>query len=131
MGFESFRVELRGGGAKYGEVDEAVQQFPHAKPDPDSPPIPGSKYYFVRDGRHVIEVEIMDSPVRLSCRFTLCHPASVDAVFLGFVRQLMARVGLEARICDNVRPDHSRSFSLREFPEFSTITSSYIAARRA
>jgi hypothetical protein len=130
MGFEVFRVELRGGRVKFHEAEEAVRQFPHALPDQDSPPIPGSSYYFVGDGQHVIEVEIMDSPVRVSCRFTLCHPASVDTVFLGVLRQLMIRLGMEARICDNVYPDHSRSFSLQDFPTFSAIASQYIAARR-
>src|SRR5439155_19559741 len=65
-----------------------------------------------------------------SCRFTLCHPPSVDSAFLGVVRELMFRLGMEAKICDDVRPEHSRSFSLAEFAEFSAITSQYTAARR-
>jgi hypothetical protein len=131
MGFEAFRVELRGGRAKYREADEAVRKFPHVRPDQDSVPMRGSTFYVIDDGRHVIEVELMDSPVRLSCRFTLCHPPSVDSVFLGLVREVMARLGMEAKICDDVRPEHSGSFSLNEFTEFSAITSRYVAARRA
>lgn len=130
MGFEAFRVELRGGRAKYGEADEAVQKLPHTKPDQHSVPMQGSTFYVIDDGQHAIELELMDSPVRLSCRFTLCHPPSVDSVFLGLVRELMIRLGMEAKICDDVRPEHSRSFSLHEFAEFSAITSRSIAARR-
>jgi hypothetical protein len=130
MGFESFRVELVGGRAKCPDVDNAVRMLPHVQPDPHSIPMQGSTYFVMDDGQHVIEVELIDSPVRLSCRFTLCHPSSVDAVFLSFVKELMVRLGMEARICDDVLPEHSRSYFLDEFEAFSAITSSYVAARR-
>jgi hypothetical protein len=131
MGFEAFRVELRGGKAPFAEADEAVRKLPHVKPDQDSVPMKGSTFYVVDDGQHAIEVEVMDSPVRLSCRFTLCHPPSVDLAFLGLVQELMLRLGMEVKICDDVQPAHSRSFSLADFPDFLAITRHYIAARRA
>jgi hypothetical protein len=131
MGFEAFRVELRGGNATFREATEAVQGLPHARPDPDSIPMQGSEYQLIDDGRHVIEVEIMDAPVKLSCRFTLCHPPSVDAAFLRLVREWMVRLGMEAKICDDVPPEQARSFSIQEFPEFSDIAQHCIAARRA
>jgi hypothetical protein len=130
MGFEAFRVELRGGRAKYGEANEAVRKLPHIKPDHHSVPMQGSTFYVIDDGQHAIELELMDSPVRLSCRFTLCHPPSVDSVFLGLVRELMTRLGMEVKICDDVRPEHSHAFSLHEFAAFSAITARYIGARR-
>jgi hypothetical protein len=77
MGFEAFRVELRGGPATYQEVDEAVRQLPHIHRDHQSVPLKGSTYYLLKDGQHVVEIEIRDAPVKLSCRFTLCHPPSV------------------------------------------------------
>jgi hypothetical protein len=131
MGFESFRIELRGGRASYREVDETVGGLPHVRLDPDAVLTPGSTCYLRDDGRHVIEVELLDRPLRLSCRFTLCHPSSVDSSFLDFVRDLMVRLGMQAKICDEVRPEHSGSFSSREFTEFSAITAHYIAVRRA
>ena len=36
MGFETFRVELRGGAATYAQAEETVRQLPHARPDHDS-----------------------------------------------------------------------------------------------
>ncbi len=131
MGFESFRVELRGGRSEYGEADEAIRNLPHIKLDQHSLPTQGSTYYVMDDGEHAIELEVADSPVRLSCRFTLCHPPSVDSVFLGLVRELMIRLGMEVRICDAVHPEHAHPFSLKQFAEFSDVTSRYIAARRA
>jgi hypothetical protein len=131
MGFEAFRVELRGGRARHEEAAAAIQRLSGIKPDPHSIPLKGSTFYAVDDGRHVIEIELMDLPVRISCRFTLCHPPSVDAAFLGILRELMSRLGMEAVIRDDVRPEHSRSFPLAEFDDFSDSCSRYIADRRA
>jgi hypothetical protein len=60
---------------------------------------------------------LKDAPVRVSCRFTLCHPAAVDAAFLRLAHDLMGRLGMEADIFDYVRPEDARSFSLNEFAE--------------
>ncbi|MBX9584290.1 MAG: hypothetical protein K2X87_28660 [Gemmataceae bacterium] len=131
MGFESFRVELRGGPGTHARADEAVRLLPHAQPDPGAIPSPGSTYYTVADGRHVIEVEVADRPPRVSLRFTLCHPPSVDAAFLALVHDLTARLGMDARVCDDVPPDHAGPFPLARFAEFAGIASQAIHARRA
>src|SRR5436309_2373439 len=131
MGFEAFRVELRGGGAMWPEAHEVIRNLPCIKPDQQSVPMQGSAFYVIDDGQHAIELELLDSPVRVSCRFTLCHPPSVDSAFLGLVRELMLRLGMQVKICDDVRPEHARSFALAEFPDFEVITKHYIAARRA
>jgi hypothetical protein len=130
MGFESFQVRLRGGWANYLEADETVRKLPHIKFDRESALMPGATYYLRDDGRHVIEIEVSGEPVRISCRFMLCHPPSVDSAFLGFVHDLMVRLGMEAEICDDVRPEHAHSFSLADYAEFSTLSSHYISARR-
>jgi hypothetical protein len=108
MGFESFQVELRGETASSAQVDELVRRLPHAKCDPDAIASRGSTFYTLEDGHHVIEVELVAFPVKVSCRFTLCHPPSIDSAFLSLVRELMARLGMEVRICDDVRPEHSQ-----------------------
>jgi hypothetical protein len=131
MGFESFRVELRGARASYREVDETLRGFPHIRLDRDAVLTPRSTCYRRDDGQHVFEIELLDEPVRLSCRFTLCHPASVDSGFLAFVHDLMVRFGMTAKICDDVRAEHAGSFSLKEFATFSAITERSIAVRRA
>lgn len=130
MGFEVFRVELRNGATTYAKADEIIQTLPQVSADEDSIPTPGSKYYRIDDGLRIIEVELLDSPVRLSCRFTLCHPPSVDAFFLDVIHVLMMRLGLRVRICDDVLPEHSGFFSVLEFATFSSITLRYISLRR-
>jgi hypothetical protein len=130
MGFESFRVELRGGRKTYRGASEAIRDLDHLTIDPDSIRTSGSMFFLLNDGNHVVEIELMDSPVKLSCRFTLCHPPSIDSVFLGLVRQLMSQLGMEARICDDVPPEHARSFSVNEFDDFSAAATRCIASRR-
>lgn len=131
MAFESFRVELRGGRENDLEAKETIQKHPHAKLDLHSSPIKGSLFYVINDGQHVIEVELKDAPVRVSCRFTLCHPPTVDSVFLELVRELMLQLGMEAWICDDVRPEDAHSFSLTHYAEFSSVALHSISARRA
>jgi hypothetical protein len=130
MGLESFRVELHGGQASYREVEETIRTHPHARLDPQSPPLTGSTFYLIDDGRHVLEVELRDAPVRISCRFTLCHAPSVDAVFLDLIRQWMLRLGMEVCICDDVRPEDAHPFSLANFADFSSASLRAISGRR-
>ncbi len=131
MGFESFRVELRGGSATYRETEETIRKIPHVKLDPQSLAMKGSMYSVVGDRQHVLEVELRDVPLRLSCRFTLCHPPSVDSVFLRLLHDLMLRFGMEVKIGDDVRPEHTHLFSLADYAELSFVTLHYIAERRA
>ncbi len=131
MGFESFRVELRGGRANYLEADKAIRELPGIRPDRDSVLTPESTCYLQDDGRHVLEVELQDDPLRVSCRFTLCHPTSVVSSFLAFVQDLMVRFGMVAKICDDVPLEHAGWFSTNDFASFSAISTHYIAIRRA
>lgn len=110
-------------------AEEAVRRLPNARPDGSDPTGPGSSFFTVEDGRHVIEIEVA-TPVRVSCRFTLCHPPSVDAAFLGLVTGLMTRLGMEAWICDDVLPQHGRGFPPGQAAEFADVASGYIAKRR-
>jgi hypothetical protein len=130
MGFEAFRIELRGGQANFSEAKETIQKHPHLKLDEQSPLMKGSTFYVMDDGRHVIEVELKETPVRISCRFTLCHPPSVDSVFLDLIRELMLRFKMEAWICDDVQPEDAHPFSLANYAEFSSAALRSIAARR-
>src|SRR5260370_4215740 len=109
MGFESFRVELRGGRKTHRQASEVIRDLDHVTIDRDSIHTPGSMFFLMNDGKHVVEIELMDSPVKLSCRFTLCHPPSMDAVFLGLVKQLMTLLGMQASVCDDVPPEHAHS----------------------
>ncbi len=130
MSFESFRIELRGSTASIAEADLAVRGYPFTRRDNESIGSKTSGFYIVDDGSHIIEIEVADNPVKLSCRFTLCHPSSVDAAFLNLARDLQSRLAMNAFICDDIRPEHAHAFSRDEFPEFARVVTDTIAKRR-
>lgn len=126
MGFESFRVEIRPRHATFAEAVATVGRLPHARPDSGAFATAGSSYYTVEDGRHVVEIEVAPSPVRVSCRFTLCHPPTVDTAFLALLRDLARRLGGEELTGEGVT-NHPGV----ESPEFAAALSARVAARRA
>lgn len=130
MGFESFRVELRGGSRTHLEVNQTISEFEQVTRDRDAVATPESVFFILNDGKHVIEIESIDAPVKISCRFTLCHPPAMDAFFLGFMRHLMTILDMEARICDDVPKEDSRFFPIGDFSSFSAAATRCIASRR-
>lgn len=129
MGFESYQVRLHGGSATFTEADAAIRLDPRARPDRGF--CPGPHYYTIEDGSHVLEVEVSPNPVSISCRFTLSHPPSIDAAFIEYVRELVARLGMAVEICDDVRPEHEGDFPIDRFPEFAGALPGYIARERS
>jgi hypothetical protein len=129
MGFEAFQIVLRGGRVSCLEAGDIIRKLPNVKPDQGF--LPTSSYFIVDDGQHVIEIEVDDeTPLRVSCRFILSHPASIDAAFIAFVKGLMAQFGSEATIIEDVRPEDNHPFTLDQFAKFAEATSDSIAAKR-
>jgi hypothetical protein len=131
MSFESFRIELRGGTASIAEADSVVREYPFTHRDTESIGSKTSGFYTVDDGSHIIEIEVANNPVKLSCRFTLCHPSSVDAAFLNLIRDLQSRLAMNAFVCDDIRTEYVHAFSPNEFPEFASVVRETIVKRRA
>ena len=77
-----------------------------------------------------MEIELKDSPLRVSCRFTLCHPPSVDSFFLERTRELMTRLEMDVKICDDTPSNDAHPYSLDDFAKFSAVATDCIAVRR-
>ena len=155
MGFESVQVELANEPGSRAEssdpiryrakhdagqlfpspgetaLNEIVRLLPGAKPDSMAMVLPGSTCYLIEDGSHVFEIEIVTSPPRVSCRFTLCHPPSVDEAFLKLLHQLMDRLNLRARISEATLPEQCGWYSIASFSSFAQQLKELIATRRA
>ncbi|MBI1832877.1 MAG: hypothetical protein HYR84_15670 [Planctomycetes bacterium] len=130
MGFESFRVELDGGKPTMQEAANAITALDHAVRDKEAEMMPSSRCFLVRDLGQAIELELTGPPASISCRFTLCHPPSVDAVFLDLVKALMQRLNVCANICDGVTPEDGQAFTLERFDEFTEACLRCISTRR-
>ena len=124
MGFESFQVELRGGPATFANAEQVVREFRYSHPDYESIELAGSKYFTIEDGSHVIEVEVAAKPVKVSCRFTLCHPPTVDTAFLDIVCKLQIHLKMDAIFGE-------RRFPIARFTEFANLATDCITERRA
>jgi hypothetical protein len=131
MGFDSFRVELQGGSCSFEKICHKLEKMDGVALDDKTLRIPPSQYYFFSDGKHAIQIEVKNTHVAISCRFTLCHPLSVDRVFLDLVRWLMDAFQMDIFIRDNVQSCHGGAFSLADFEDFSSIVLGYIASRRS
>jgi hypothetical protein len=131
MGLESFQIILSGGPASLAEVNAGLRALPDVRPGPESGFVPAWPCFVFDDGRHVIELELSGPPPRISVRFALCQPASADAAFLDFIRGRMAAHGMEARVMDEVRPEHAGGFPLGRFAELAEAAVGYIAGARA
>jgi hypothetical protein len=128
MGCESFGVSLEGGSVTADQAVKAIDGLQGVSRDHGF--TTGSTYFLRKDGNHVIEMELMHEPVWLSCRFTLCHPLSVDSAFLQWIGQLMATLNMCVKIRDDVTPEQSKPYSLDHFDEFAAACLHYIALRR-
>ncbi len=122
MGFESFLVRLSGGNASFSQIETTLQQLEHVVPQDQSLSQEGESHYRFDDGNHIIEIEILDRPSSISCRFTLCHPKSIDRCFLNLVKVLIQRLSLQAEMCDAHDPNRSHIYGPDEFGEFEQAT---------
>lgn len=130
MGIESFQVMLRGGPATWTKAHDAIRQLQQIAVDREALATKESSYFVMNDGRHVIEIELMQSPLEISCRFTLCHPPSVDKAFLEVVRLLVDSLRMEVVICDDVQLEHAHPYSLSQFQEFAKVAAGCMETRR-
>ena len=127
MGFESFQVELRGEVQDPGHFNRFIRGLPNVKPDTNAMETSGSDYFIVDDGAHKMELEVTESRGLISCRFTLCHPPSIDAAFVSLIREFVERLRMKVRIC---AVDTSRWYSSEDLPEFVRDVDDCIATER-
>lgn len=131
MGFEDFQVVLHGRDKNRREAEDLIRSLPGVGPDPDSGFLSAPAYLVMNDGQHSIELEVDDQHgLEVSCRFVLSNPPTIDEVFIAFVRELMRRLNLSATCVEGPPSEAVRTFSAREFDEWSTATLRHITRRR-
>jgi hypothetical protein len=130
MGFESFQIILRGERTRR-EAEETLHSLPGVVPDPSGGFLRSSTYFVMNDGPHSIEMEVDDAAgLRISCRFILSHPPTIDVVFIAFVCELMGRLGLEATAVEAPEAEPAWTFRPGECADLTAATMRHIAIRR-
>jgi hypothetical protein len=87
----------------------------------------GSEYFLVDDGAHKIEIEVTEKWGRISCRFTLCHPPSIEVAFMNLVRNLVERLDMRVRICAD---ESQRWYSTEDLADLAKDMTGFIAKER-
>ena len=122
MGMECYLLRLEGSNSMDHMESDLIRL---RRMEPDSSYKTGSRgerYFVFRDGEHVIELEL--HPVsggrvtKVSMRFALCHPDSVDRVFVEIAAGLMTRRNLSATICEDLPSGTQRDYSRHEIDAF-------------
>jgi hypothetical protein len=121
MGVESYLLRLTG--------QKDVQAVGHyltsvlgARPDStQSPPSGSDQHFVIRDGRHVIECELARRGAfgQLSVRFAICHPTSVDDVFVNIIIYLIVQLQMTATICEMLPAGAPSQYGATEITEFA------------
>jgi len=114
MGMESFLVRITG----KGEDCPAVLRFAESEvglvTETSQSLYAGSEtYHSFRDGRHVIEFEFSPhgDSFQFSVRFALCHPSSVDHVFISVISKFLDRFHATVTICEDLPSGAIREFT--------------------
>lgn len=130
MGIESFRVELTGTKLPASEVVKSLLEVEGIAWDEQGTFLPHQKCFLVRRHNMVVELEMSEQPVVLSCRITLCHPRSADDVFIQLIRELMAHLAMIIVTCvDGLTPDSASI--IEDLSELEKTFRQAIARKRA
>ncbi len=133
MGVESFLVRLRGQQPDLQEIVVYSRRALGIVPDPEQQVLTSAySYYVFRDGKHVIEFEFFQAreSFDISIRFALCHPPSVDQIFIGHALALMRRFHLIATICEELPEGEPTDYGKEYLDRFTANCSWSIARAR-
>lgn len=121
MGLESYLLRLHGNDCTSLQIAEYSQRRFGIVPDLEQAPLtPAYTHFVFRDGHHVIEYEFFQDgdSCEVSLRFALCHPPSVDRVFVNQATELIKRFGLNATICEELPEDEPRIYTAADLTRF-------------
>jgi hypothetical protein len=121
MGVESYLLRLTGQ-QDVKAIGNYLTSALGAHPDStQSAPSGSDQHFVIRDGRHVIEFELAQRGRfgQLSVRFAICHPASLDDVFVSIVASLMAQLQMTATICEVLPAGTPSEYDATEVTEFA------------
>ncbi len=121
MGVEDFQTVLICDNDRHDFITivEAIKSMPKASTDKKSKRLSEEEYFLVEDDDHLIEVEISDNKkkklVKVSCRFALCLPNSIDNIFCKFIREIGQQFKMIIKILDDVPKGFSDIFNPSEY----------------
>ncbi len=107
MGAEDFQAILLSDNVQYDKVVETLRCIPNVDIDNESKRLADENYFVIDDGIHIIELEVSSRGkrkgyIKISCRFALCLPRSIDAVFYRLLRKIGKKFEMLIEVLDEV-----------------------------
>ncbi|MGK3969878.1 hypothetical protein WMF38_32140 [Sorangium sp. So ce118] len=106
MGCEDFVVRLSSDSTRQAAA-QVLLAIRGTCPDTVVPVLPAEFNFRYEDSEHIIEIEVAEREpgATLSLRFALCHPSSIDDVFIGLVVDVAIALSADVVIAEDVEPD--------------------------
>ena len=92
------------------------------------------QYSQYRKKSHIIEIKVEESFIasQISCRFALCHPISIDEIFIDFIKKMAQSFSLdtEIEIVDEVPNNLPEKFIASKMDGFEKAVKKAISVKR-
>ncbi len=116
MGAEEFQVVLRGDNENLEKIVDKLKEIPHLSVDKETRSLAKEVHFLINDGVHIIEIEVSyikksKGPIRISFRFALCHPHSIDDAFYSLLIGIGKKLNMNIEIIDEVPSGYSYKFN--------------------
>ena len=123
MGLESYLLRLHGKDCDAQQIADYAQHCLGLVPDPEQYRLRDAySHYVFRDGQHVIEYELLQDhgSCDVTMRFALCHPSSVDTIFIQQASNLMKQFAMQATICEELPDNEPRTYTVQDLGRLKT-----------
>ena len=131
MGVEDYRFRLTTT-ERLDTVSAVLNGIPGVRPDPGAAQVATDAYFMYESDFHLIELEARQDAnrVTLSLRFSLCHPPSVDDVYVELILRLSELLNASFAFPDDINASE-RDFTHALRKPLASALATTIAAERA
>ncbi len=135
MGVEDFQVVIKynGKNKEFNETIQFIKSCQNVFVDYDTKQISNEQYYIFDDSKHIIELEISQREaniIKISCRFAVCHPISIDNVFIELIIIIAKKLKSKIEILDETPNGDPYQFFYPEYEKFETVLKKTIEIKR-
>ncbi len=134
MGWEAFLVSISSD-LTHEVVADCLLAIPGVRPQSGSDALPGYRQYVYEDPSHIIELETSSEAAqagtRISIRFALCQPASIDGIFAEFVADIAQKSKGAVMIAADAHGELAVDFQHTGMDAFAKSAAFYLGQDRA
>jgi len=135
MGVEDFQVSItyNGKSNEFNELNQYLKSYQNIIADYKTKQISNEHYYIFNDGKYIIEFEVSlreMNLIKISCRFAVCHPASIDSLFEKLIMAIAKKLKAKIEILDETPNGDPYQFFYPNYDNFKKILRKAIEIKR-